>query len=103
NLDGLPVHIADTAGLRDSKDPVELEGMRRARAAMLQADAILLVVDARNSEQLDHNPLWQELRAIPDASAKMTLLLNKIDLLTLPPQQSVIDGVSAIWLSARAG
>lgn len=45
-LQGLPLHITDTAGLRDSSDPVEQEGIRRAREALQQADGILLVVDA---------------------------------------------------------
>src|SRR5690606_7200885 len=45
-LDGLPLHVIDTAGLRDSDDVVEAEGMRRARAEIERADRILLVVDA---------------------------------------------------------
>lgn len=46
SLDGLPVHIADTAGIRDSGDLVEAEGVRRARAALAQADLVLLVLDS---------------------------------------------------------
>ncbi|HWK54361.1 MAG TPA: tRNA uridine-5-carboxymethylaminomethyl(34) synthesis GTPase MnmE [Hyphomicrobiales bacterium] len=45
-LQGLPLHITDTAGLRESTDPVEQEGIRRARQALQQADGILLVIDA---------------------------------------------------------
>ena len=44
-LDGLPLHIIDTAGLHDSTDPVEQAGMERARRAIQAADRILLVVD----------------------------------------------------------
>lgn len=44
-IDGLPLHVLDTAGLRDDPDLIEGEGIRRAREAMQQADAILLVVD----------------------------------------------------------
>ena len=46
SLDGLPVHIADTAGIRESEDQVEVEGVRRARAALAIADLVLLVIDS---------------------------------------------------------
>ncbi len=45
SLDGVPVHIADTAGIRESLDVVEAEGVRRARAALAEADLVLLVID----------------------------------------------------------
>jgi len=46
SLDGLPAHIADTAGLRESSDRVEAEGIRRARATLREADLVLLVIDS---------------------------------------------------------
>ena len=46
SLDGLPVHVADTAGIRESADQVEAEGVRRARQALTTADMVLLVVDS---------------------------------------------------------
>lgn len=74
-LDGLPVHLTDTAGLRDSEDPVERLGVERARRAIREADAVLLVLDASL-------PLAAEDRALasslpPESTA---LLLNKSDL-----------------------
>lgn len=45
SIDGLPVHIADTAGIRESSDLIEVEGIRRARAALEQSDLALLVLD----------------------------------------------------------
>ena len=45
-LDGMPIHIFDTAGLRSSEDLVEQEGIKRAQKAIAQADQILLVIDA---------------------------------------------------------
>jgi len=45
SLDGLPVHVADTAGIRESADQVEAEGVRRARATLASADLVLLVID----------------------------------------------------------
>jgi len=46
SLDGLPVHVADTAGIRESADQVEVEGVRRAREAFTTADMVLLVLDS---------------------------------------------------------
>ena len=46
HVDGLPIHVVDTAGLRDSADVVEIEGVRRARAEIGRADLVLYVVDA---------------------------------------------------------
>ncbi|OGT38050.1 MAG: tRNA uridine-5-carboxymethylaminomethyl(34) synthesis GTPase MnmE [Gammaproteobacteria bacterium RIFCSPHIGHO2_12_FULL_37_14] len=74
-IDGMPVHIIDTAGLRDSKDPVEQEGIRRARQAMQNADLILHVVDASNEDG-----------AIPLTLPEKTIVIrNKIDLLNEQP------------------
>jgi len=74
-LDGLPVTVVDTAGLRDSADPVELEGLRRARLEAGRADRVLWVVDVRE-------PLDVALAAASTAlgDAPFTLLRNKIDL-----------------------
>ena len=74
-LDGLPVTVVDTAGLRDSADPVELEGLRRARLEASRADRVLWVVDVRE-------PLDVALAAASTAlgDAPFTLLRNKVDL-----------------------
>lgn len=50
DIDGLPVHIIDTAGLRDSQDVVEKIGIARARAAIKDADHVLHVIDANDTE-----------------------------------------------------
>ena len=46
HVDGLPIHVVDTAGLRDSDDVIEIEGLRRARMEISRADLVLYVVDA---------------------------------------------------------
>lgn len=75
DIDGLPVHIIDTAGLRDSEDTVEKIGIERARQAMQVADHVLYMVDASSAEpsigSLEHED-------------KTTLVYNKIDLLDAP-------------------
>ena len=94
DLGGLPVTLLDTAGIRETDDPVELEGVRRARARASAADLVLWVVDARDpardgplrSSQLmaaDQLPTADRLPAAgKDHSAPPNWLVrNKIDLI----------------------
>ena len=75
-LDGLPITVVDTAGLRESADPVEREGLRRARIEVGRADRVLYVVDVR--EPLD--AALAAARANVGADTPFTLVRNKIDL-----------------------
>jgi len=79
-LDGLPLHIIDTAGLRESVDLVEQEGIRRAWKEIEQADRILLVVDYSQDQRLDPRLLWPAFNNTPAALEKITLIQNKVDL-----------------------
>jgi len=99
SLDGIPVHLTDTAGLRDSGDPVEAEGVRRARIAINDADHVLMLIDLQQSESTVTDPLWQELKRL--APGKLTVLLNKADLFNLEPAINTIEGVPSIRLSAH--
>ena len=76
DLDGLPLHIIDTAGLRDSVDPVELEGMRRAWQQIEQADRILLLIDDRLGYTKSDCALIERM----PVTAQLTLVFTKIDL-----------------------
>jgi tRNA modification GTPase len=67
-LRGIPFRVVDTAGLRESEDPLEIEGMRRTRSHLEQADVLVRVVDAA-AERGDLQPVGREV-----------LVLNKIDL-----------------------
>ena len=80
NLDGLPLHILDTAGLRESVDPVEQEGIRRARKAMDDADLILLLLDSSRAPDAAGHLLWQELHADERYRERLLVVLNKCDL-----------------------
>ncbi|MEE4277954.1 MAG: tRNA uridine-5-carboxymethylaminomethyl(34) synthesis GTPase MnmE [Halieaceae bacterium] len=80
DIDGMPLHIVDTAGLREAADAVEREGIRRAQAELESADQILLIVDASDSghgedDQLD---LERFARQLPK-DTPLTLVRNKID------------------------
>jgi len=75
DLDGLPLHVVDTAGLRAWRDPVEEEGIRRARAELRSADHALIVLDANRADH-ELDALTAEL---PDGLG-YTVVRNKIDL-----------------------
>ncbi|OUM07657.1 tRNA uridine-5-carboxymethylaminomethyl(34) synthesis GTPase MnmE [Pseudomonas syringae] len=104
HIDGMPLHVVDTAGLRDTQDQVEMIGVQRALKAIGEADRILLVVDATAPEATDQFALWPEfLEQRPDPS-KVTLIRNKADLSgDSVGLQTSDDGHVTISLSARAG
>jgi len=97
-LDGLPLHIIDTAGLRDSDDPVEQEGVRRAWQEIEQADRILLLVDDQHAES-DHVEIENRL---PEHIG-VTRVFNKIDLSGRQPEIIEEEQEIDIALSAKTG
>lgn len=117
NLDGMPLNIVDTAGLRESKDIVELEGIKRAKTAIRQADQILLLVDQSTEGMLsdEHSveKLFTELGLINETSDKLmdiiqssTLVFNKIDLISNaePSVDSIVvngKALNIVSLSAK--
>ncbi len=76
-IEGVPVLLLDTAGLRDSQDVIETEGMRRARAAMGQADRVLFLVDAAADPE---GLAFAGERARLPAGVPVTVVWNKCDL-----------------------
>ncbi len=80
HIDGMPLHIIDTAGLRESPDEVEQIGIQRAWQEIQQADRVLLLVDSRQTPQTDPVTIWPEFIAQLDDPARVTLIRNKIDL-----------------------
>ncbi|WP_426415517.1 tRNA uridine-5-carboxymethylaminomethyl(34) synthesis GTPase MnmE [Aestuariirhabdus sp. LZHN29] len=79
NIDGMPLHIIDTAGLRESNDEVEQIGVTRALKEMEKADRVLLMVDATTTSATRTEELWPELMDLLPDPAKITLIRNKID------------------------
>lgn len=80
HIDGMPLHIIDTAGLRDNPDEVEKIGIERALTEIAEADRILLVVDASTTDTRDPHEIWPDfIEQLPDSS-KVTLVRNKTDL-----------------------
>ena len=70
SIEGVPLHVVDTAGLRNTEDPVELEGIRRARAQMDNADHVLVIIDATRPAL----PLVE----LPE-SVSQSVIINKSD------------------------
>lgn len=111
-IDGMPLHITDTAGLRNSDDIVEQEGIRRALNAVKQADRILLVVDTGqesvDSSNIKNYLLAPGLEALSHAldTSRLTIIQNKIDLQSKTPalMPATDDSEpSIIQLSAKQG
>lgn len=92
DLDGIPARLVDTAGLRDEADPVELEGVRRARAAAAGADVVIVVLDRTRA------PGDLERKAIAEA-APAIVVLNKSD---LPEVGEGLPGIG-VAVSAKTG
>jgi len=98
-IDGLPLHVLDTAGLRESPDEVEAEGIRRAHRELTKADRVLFVVDA--SDEAAVASIAADLAGLP-TDAPRTVVLNKIDRLGQPPRIEAGER-SRVHLSAASG
>ena len=100
DLDGIPVHLADTAGIRETTDRIEAEGVRRARQALESADIVLLVEDASLSDRETGDPEIE----LPD-NVSCIRVNNKLDL--VEGAQSVpLKAESTwpmVWISAKTG
>ncbi|QIB50462.1 tRNA uridine-5-carboxymethylaminomethyl(34) synthesis GTPase MnmE [Pseudomonas sp. OIL-1] len=104
HIDGMPLHIIDTAGLRDTEDLVEKIGVERAMTAINEADRILLVVDASQPEAQNPDQLWPEFLLQQPDPGKVTLIYNKTDLTQEPVGQTQgQDGSELLHLSAKQG
>jgi tRNA modification GTPase len=98
HLDGMPLHIVDTAGLRESRDEIEYEGIRRAREQMMRADRILLVLDDSTpgdvpAEVMSHLP----------TNLARSVVRNKIDLTGHTAGVANTSNGVEILLSAKTG
>src|SRR5690606_40253960 len=82
-LNGLTLHLTDTAGLRETEDTVERIGIERARTAIMQADMLLMVYDVTRDLESDSTPLQlaeQLFGELPEAK-RLLIIANKSDLL----------------------
>jgi tRNA modification GTPase len=102
NLGGMPVQLADTAGIRPTDDPVEQIGVARTLAALARADLVLVVVDAAaglGREDLE----W--IRHVPEGTARLGVV-NKIDLapgIDTSMLETALGGAPVVRVSAESG
>ncbi len=99
NIDGMPLHIADTAGLREEADVVESEGIRRAHAEMARADRILYVIDATRG--LDDESIQEETRILA-RDVPVTWVFNKVDAIDSSPRLQQTSP-PRVYVSATTG
>jgi tRNA modification GTPase len=103
HLDGLPLNLIDTAGLRATVDVVEAEGVRRARNEMAQADRVLYVLDTGTGTGIGDSESWAaDLGGLP-AGVPVTLVFNKIDLTDGLARLDETAAPPRVFLSARTG
>ena len=100
NLNGVPAHIIDTAGLRESADTVERMGIARTWAFIERADAVLMIMDSRTGETSADRQILERL----PASIPRIKVMNKIDLTSNSAARVEEQRDSSrVWLSARSG
>ena len=120
HIDGLPLHIIDTAGLREGGDPVEQEGIRRAWSEIASADIVLLVTENQAALDEHERAIVKQLPPV----VPLTIVHNKTDLVTYrdglmsrkagrrerPGSEPTLkiaekehENISEIWLSAKTG
>ena len=101
DIDGMPLHVLDTAGLRlEVSDEVEAEGIRRAQAEMRRADRVLFVIDVID-DPLGH--AYTEERERLPGDVPVTLVFNKCDLSVGIPVADTTAGPPRVTLSAQTG
>lgn len=80
NIDGMPLHIIDTAGLRESADKVEKIGIERAWQEINQADQVLFMVDSNQEKEHQPEKIWPEFFAKLPKNIGVTIIKNKADI-----------------------
>lgn len=99
DVGGVPMHIIDTAGLRETQDPVERIGVARTWAAIEKADLVVLLADCRAGEGAEDRRI---LERVPTRLPRLRVM-NKIDLIQQEPRVDVQEDESVVWLSAKSG
>ena len=97
HIDGMPLHIIDTAGLHNSNNIIEQEGIRRAHTEINNADVVLLVYDAKDK--------LADLSILPEAVKNKPIIYirNKIDLLKAKAEIKEVENQTEVSLSAKNG
>jgi len=97
-LDGLPLHIIDTAGIHDSNNLIEQEGIRRAHKEIQYADKVLIIHDVRDQHEIN-----EFISQLDSDSDKRVIIFNKIDLINEPAKVVYSKDGDQIFLSIKTG
>ncbi|SFN55395.1 tRNA modification GTPase trmE [Izhakiella capsodis] len=103
HIDGMPLHIIDTAGLRDASDEVERIGIARAWQEIEQADRVLFMLDSTTTDATEPAEIWPDFVARLPATLPITVVRNKADLTGEITGLTEVNGHSLIRLSAHTG
>jgi tRNA modification GTPase len=102
HINGMPLHITDTAGIRETDNKVEQIGIERAWQAINKADKLLLLVDAAEYDEKKIKLDWSDFFDKPELHNKLSIIINKIDLVQ-NAQFDVIETTSHFPISAKTG
>ncbi|MFI0488589.1 MAG: tRNA uridine-5-carboxymethylaminomethyl(34) synthesis GTPase MnmE [Yersinia sp. (in: enterobacteria)] len=103
HIDGMPLHIIDTAGLREAGDEVERIGIERAWNEIEQADRVLFMVDGTTTDATEPAAIWPEFMARLPSTLPITVIRNKADITDETLGLTEVNGHSLMRLSARTG
>lgn len=103
HIDGMPLHIIDTAGLRETEDQVERIGIERAWAEIEQADRVLFMVDGTTTAAVDPREIWPDFVDRLPAHIGLTVVRNKADLTGEGLVPSDEQGHPVYRISAKTG
>lgn len=101
HIDGMPLHIIDTAGLREASDEVERIGIQRAWDEIAQADHVLLMIDSLEQKADDFKTEWATFLAKLPQNIPITVIRNKVDLSGEVEGLTKLDNFTLIRLSAQ--
>ena len=102
NIDGMPLHIIDTAGLRESTNKVEQIGIERAWQEINKADRVLLMIDA-NQNEANAKQEWPEFFEKLPSNIGLTIIKNKADIFQTTSGYTQSQQQDVITLSAKTG
>lgn len=101
HIDGMPLHIIDTAGLREASDEVERIGIERAWQEIEQADRVLFMVDGTTTDATEAAAIWPDFVSRLPPELPITVVRNKADVTGEQPGLTEMNGHALIRLSAR--
>lgn len=98
NINGIPMRILDTAGIRETKDVVEKIGVDRAQREIENADLVIMMLDARTGMEESDAAIYNKVK-----DKKNIIILNKVDLVDEVNEDSLPEGVNIVKMSLKNG